>query len=191
MAASTVRDKVIEYELRIPADLVSIINADTVEEFLSQIVEGDVIIDDAGTHRMFRKILDDFRETVGEIEDRQANLKTLSYKELLSYPHSDLSALAMTGHFDLGTFIRVTHILNSYLWANEKRAEIGDDVEVDKCWARGCLDTVADMLTQRYCSVGQIAEAMGMEEDGVTSVWEHYNANANLAEPASFANSLW
>jgi hypothetical protein len=150
-------------------------------------VEGDVIIDDAGTHQAFRKILDDLREAVGEIEGRQANLKTLSYEELISYPRrADLLELAFTGHFDLGTFIRLMHIHNFFLWLEETGTEIDGDgkssAEAEKCWLRSASDTIVEMLSQGSCSVVQVAAAMGIDEDSVTSDWEAHKADANVTE---------
>ena len=153
MAASVVREKMIEDNIGISADMIRAVTADTVEDILSQMVEGDIIIDDAGTHQAFRKILDGLREAVGEIENRQANLKTLSYEELISYPRrADLLVLAVTGHFDLGTFIRHMHIHNFFLWLEETGTKINGDskssAEAKKCWLRGASDTIVEMLSQ-------------------------------------------
>ena len=187
MAASAVREKMIEDDVGISADMIKAVTADTVEDILSQMIEGDIIIDDTGTHQALRKILDDLREAVGEIEDRQANLKTLSYEELISYPRrADLLVLAFTGHFDLGTFIRLMHIHNFFLWLEETGTVINGDSkssgEAEKCWLRGASETIVEMLSQGSCSVVQVAEAMGIDENAVTSDWEAREADANVTE---------
>jgi hypothetical protein len=187
MAASAVRDKMIKDDVGIPADMIETVTAGTVEDILSTMVEGDEIIDDAATHQAFRKILDDLREAVGKIDDKQAKLKTLTYKELLSYPTpADLPALAFTGQFDFGTFTRLSHIRNFGLWVERTGTKIDGDgklsAEAEECWHRSAFDTIVETLAQGSSSVVQVAEAMGIDEDSVTSAWEAHKADANVTE---------
>jgi hypothetical protein len=187
MAASAVRDKMIKDDVGIPAGMIETVTADTVEDILSKMVEGDDIIDDAATHQGFRKILDDLREAVGKIDDKQANLKTLTYEELISYPTpADLPALAFTGQFDFGTFIRLSHIRNFALWVEKTGTKIDDDgklsAEAQECWQRSAFDTIVETLAQGSCTVAQVAEAMGIDEDSVTSAWEAHKTDANVTE---------
>ena len=39
----------------VPAEVIESINEDTIVEFLEEVVEGDVVIDDAATHEWLRK----------------------------------------------------------------------------------------------------------------------------------------
>jgi hypothetical protein len=187
MAASAVRDKMTD--VGIGVDTIRTVTSDTVEDTLSYLVEGHGIVDNAGTHQAFRKILDDLREAVGEIEDRQANLKTLSYGELLAYPKpADLLALSFTGHFDLSTFIRFSHINNFGVRFGEMTdAEIDDcgpGTAILDCWYLGALDVLDDTVSRGSCSIAQAAEAMGVDEVSLASAWEVYKADANMRGPS-------
>jgi uncharacterized protein YutE (UPF0331/DUF86 family) len=185
MAASAVRDKTIRDDVGIPADMIEAITRDNVEDFLSELVEHDVIIDDAVTHQAFRKILDDLREAVGKIDDKQANLKTMTYLELMTYPTpADLPALAFTGQFDFGTFNRLSHIHNFALWTEKTGTNIDDDgklsAEAQECWICSAADTIVETLAQGSCTVAQVADAMGLDEDTVTRAWEGHKAEAKV-----------
>src|ERR1700730_17897209 len=83
-AASAVREILIKLEF--PANIVLAVTAETIEDYLSQWIEGDLIIDDGRVHQKLQKILGDLREEVGEIEDRQLNSKALTYRELFKTP---------------------------------------------------------------------------------------------------------
>jgi hypothetical protein len=191
MAASQVREKMIKDDVGIPTDMIEAVTGDTVEDILSEMVEGDSILDDAETHQAFRKMLDDLREMVGKFESHQANQKTLTYSELINYPTpADLPPLAMTGQLDFGTGVRLLHIRNfgSYLEKAGIDPEAGRNedgspsAEVDVCWQLSAFDTIVETLAQGSCSVAQVAEAMGIDQHLVTYAWEAHKTGANVTE---------
>jgi hypothetical protein len=191
MAASQVREKMIKDDVGIPADMIEAVTGGTVEDILSEMVEGDGILDDAVTHQAFRKMLDDLRETVGKLENHQANQKTLTYGELINFPTpADFPTLAMTGQLDFGTGVRLLHIRNfgsclekTGIDPDACRKEDGSPSdEVDECWHRSAFDTIVETLAQGSCSVAQVAEAMGIDEDSVTSAWKAHKADTNVTE---------
>jgi hypothetical protein len=188
LAASAVREILIKLEF--PANIVLAVTAETVEDYLSQWIEGDLIIDDGRIQQKLRKILDDLREEVGEIEDRQLNSKTLTYRELFKTPLYALLPLSFTGHFDLGTEIRILHIGAYAQWLNVKDVEDSGD-EDDKCWKRGALDAIVIALTRGYYSIAQIAEATGIDEKAISGFWESYKVSVDLTEPLTFEDCLW
>ena len=51
--AEDVREKL--RAVGVPAEVIESINEDTIVEFLEEVVEGDVVIDDAATHEWLRK----------------------------------------------------------------------------------------------------------------------------------------
>jgi hypothetical protein len=53
----------------VPAEVIEGINEDNVAEILENIVEGDVVFDDAATHKWFRKALSKHRDTCIKLDE--------------------------------------------------------------------------------------------------------------------------
>jgi hypothetical protein len=186
MFAHMVREKMIKDDVGIPADMIEAITEHTVEDILSGMVEGDLILDDGPTHQAFRQMLDDLREKVSKIE---GNLKSLSYDELLHYPTpSDLGPLAMTAQLDFGTGVRFNHIghFGALLQEAGERSGINPETfteeQSDILWRIAAFDTIAETLATSSCSVAQVAEAMSLAEEVVAEAWAAYKESAGVTE---------